>query len=136
MNHQHVEALVRAVGPDRFASYLVASGEDRELACRLYVWDRDLAAAFLADIAIVEIALRNSLNHQLMTAHGPEWYTQDIGLDARSRGSLTTAWRRLPKSRRTPGKVVAQLMFGFWTDLLDTGGEISEAPQRCSHQGQ
>ncbi|MFE5309527.1 hypothetical protein [Isoptericola sp. NPDC056605] len=130
MDHQHVEALVRAVGPDRFASYLAAAADDRELACRLYVWDRDLSAALLADIAIVEIALRNAINHQLVAAHGPEWYTQDIGLDARSRNSLTTAWRRLTKSgRRVPGKVIAQLMFGFWADLLDAGGEIGDAPQ-------
>jgi len=135
MEQSHVNALVRAIGPDRFAAYLTSAGGDQDLACRLYVWDRDVAAALLADIAIAEVALRNAINTRLTAKHGADWYTREIGLDARCRANLTTAWYRLSKNERkkptpqTPGRVVAHLMFGFWTDLLDAGGEISTAPQ-------
>lgn len=137
MEKRHALALDRAVAPERFGTYLRGAGGDEGAARALYVWDRDLAAAVLADVAIVEVALRNALNRELTGRYGPEWYRQDIGLDDRSRRQLAQAWRRLPAGRRTPGHVVAQLMFGFWTDLLDAGGTVGAAPQqwRADHEG-
>jgi hypothetical protein len=120
-------ALERAISPDRLGTYLVAAGSDRALARDLYVWDRDVAAAVLADIAIVEVALRNALNEQLTAVYGPEWYRANVGFDERTCRELATAWGRL--SQRTPGRVIASLMFGFWVGLLDTGGVTGRAPQ-------
>jgi len=50
-------------------TYLAAAGQDVNLARKLYVWDRDISAAVLADVAIIEVALRNSMAKQL---HGKE----------------------------------------------------------------
>lgn len=123
-------ALRKAISPDRMATYVAAA---QRLGCDeldLYVWDRDLAAAVLADIAIVEVALRNALHDALSVAYGTQdWYRLDIGLDDRSRGALAEAWNRLTKPRRTPGRVVARLMLGFWTGLLDAGGYYGREPQ-------
>lgn len=44
------------------------------LARELYVWNRDLSAAFLADIAFIEIALRNATNAALARRWGDRWY--------------------------------------------------------------
>lgn len=136
MDPRHAAALDQAISADRFSTYLEAGGDDTHLARKLYVWDRDLSSAVLADIAIVEVALRNALNHALTTLHGPEWYLRDIGLDDRTRRKLAGAWDSLPKARRTPGRLVAQLMFGFWVDLLDSGGSVGKAPQewRVDHE--
>ncbi|MBW0254947.1 Abi family protein [Cellulomonas sp. PS-H5] len=132
MQPQHSVALDRAISADRFTTYLRAGGGDRERARALYVWDRDVASAVLADIAIVEVAVRNALDGALTEMHGARWYTRDIGFDDRSRHKLAVAWRDLPRSRRTPGRVVAQLMFGFWVDLLDSGGTVGREPQQWS----
>ncbi|WP_199731975.1 hypothetical protein [Cellulomonas triticagri] len=125
---RHAVALDRAISPDRFGTYLRAAAGDHGRALDLYVWDRDLAAAVLADIAIVEVALRNALNGALTAEHGDEWYLHDIGLDERSRAKLAAAWRRLPTRDRTPGRIVAQLMLGFWVELLDAGGVVGSRP--------
>ncbi|MGX7681716.1 Abi family protein [Jatrophihabitans sp. DSM 45814] len=109
-------ALERAISPDRLGTYIAAATGDTATAFKLYLWDRDLASAILADIAILEVALRNALNQSLTTSYGREWYRQDVGFDERSRGALTRAWNGLPAARRTPGRVVSQLMFGFWQD--------------------
>ncbi len=123
-------ALTSAISPDRLGTYQAAAAASGADALDLYIWDRDLASAVLADIAILEVALRNAIHAQLSASFGgPDWYTRDIGLDDRSRRDLTTAWGRLKSPQRTPGKVVAQLMFGFWAGLLDAGGYVGRPPQ-------
>ena len=92
---------------------------------------RDLAAAALADIAVLEVALRHAMNTRLSELAGrPDWYALDIGLDDRSLRTIAQAWNRLPAQRRTPGRVVAQPMFGFWRDLLEQGGHRGDGPLR------
>ncbi|WP_049830128.1 hypothetical protein [Arthrobacter sp. RIT-PI-e] len=111
-------------------SYLAAAGHDQVLARRLYIWDRDIASAFLTDIAIVEVALRNALNDQLENTYGERWFEQDLGFDGPTRSKLAQAWDDLPQSRRTPGHLVSRLMFGFWRGLLEPGGYVGRNPQR------
>lgn len=130
-------ALERAISPDRLGTYRAAAAVTGCDILDLYIWDRDLAAAILADVAILEVALRNAM-HTALTGHfgTDEWYTLDVGLDDRSRGDLATAWNRLAKPLRTPGRVVARLMFGFWVGLLDAGGYSGREPQafRCDYE--
>ncbi|HEY5858136.1 MAG TPA: hypothetical protein VIW24_29945 [Aldersonia sp.] len=123
-------ASMAFVSADRLAPYLHAAAADQMVAWDLYVWNRDLSAAFLADIAILEVALRNAMNDRLVAHFGPTWYAQDIGIDDRSRQALARAWDGLPHSRRKTGWLVAQLMFGFWTGLLDAGSWVGREPQR------
>ncbi|MWV48957.1 hypothetical protein GRS96_06650 [Rathayibacter sp. VKM Ac-2803] len=97
----------------------------------LYLWDRDVAAAAMADIAILEVALRNAMSEALERRAGrPDWYSEDVGLDNRSLAAPSRAWQDVPANRRTPGRVVAQLMFGFWRNLLESGGDIGTGPLR------
>lgn len=118
-------ALTRLVSADRLGAYQAAAAGYGGDPLELYLWDHDLAAAALGDIAILEVALRNAMTEQLVRrANRPDWYAVDIDLDDRSLSSIKRAWGDIPASRRTPGRVVAQLMFGFWPDLLETGGKI------------
>ena len=97
----------------------------------LYLWDRDLAAAALADIAVLEVALRNAMSARLVEIAGrADWYAVEVGLDDRSLRTVAQAWSRLPAQQRTSGRVVAQLMFGFWRGLLERGGHHGDGPLR------
>lgn len=125
--------LDRAISTPRYASYLSVAGQDKDVARRLYVWDRDLATAILADLAIVEVALRNAMHKALTRVHGAEWY-QSIPLDDRSQGQVTRAWGYLinpaPGHPLTPGRLVAQCTFGMWVNVLDAGGYAGKSPRR------
>lgn len=124
-------ALMRAISPDRLTTYQHAAAQAGQDVLDLYLWDRDTAAAALADIAILEVAMRNAMHTALAGIAGrPDWYAVDIGLDDRSLKAITAAWSRLPDVQRTPGRVVAQLMFGFWRDLLERGGSRGAGPLR------
>lgn len=87
--------LDQAITNIRMSTYLASANHDPVYARSLYVWDRDVSVALLADIAILEVALRNALNEQLVLAYGNEWCRRDIGLDERSRSDLANAWSTL-----------------------------------------
>ncbi|MFT4035574.1 MAG: hypothetical protein QM679_08370 [Patulibacter sp.] len=119
-------------------TFLAAAGGDQRLARELYVWDRDLAAAMLADIAIVEVALRNAMHDALAAVWGPLWFADPaVRLDERSAGQLASAWKSLPSNHRgdrsdpqLPGRLVARCMLGFWVNLLDAGDHVGAHPRR------
>lgn len=132
----HVAALGRSITPTRVSTYLVESDGDADRARDLYLWDRDLAVAFLADLAILEVALRNAMSAQLEAKWGTDWYENlDMPLDDRSLTTLNTAWKRVSEPK-TAGKLVAQCMFGFWRGLLDKGDHAGRAPRRvrCDYE--
>lgn len=130
---QERQALVKAISPNRLQTYTTAAARTGCDVLALYVWDRDLAAAAMADVAILEVAMRNAMSMALeRLAHRPDWYAVDIGLDNRSLKAVAKAWGEVPQARRDPGRVVAQLMFGFWRNLIETGGTVGEGPRKTT----
>ena len=129
-------ALDRSITPTRLGTYLSAAGRDSDLARELYLWDRELAVAFLADLAILEVALRNAMAARLAIEWGPEWYANpEMPLDDRSLNALHVAWRRIGEPKNAD-KLVAQCMFGFWRGLLDRGDYAGKEPRRtrCDYE--
>lgn len=132
----HLDALERSITPSRLGTYVAQAAGDVSLARELYLWDRELSVAFLADLAIIEIALRNAMNAQLSARWGSEWYRDvEVPLDERSSRQLSEAWGRIA-GEKTPGRVVAQCMFGFWRGLLDKGDHVGRPPRRvrCDYE--
>ena len=129
--------LDQYISAPRMRTYLSETFDDVDLARQLYLWNRDLSAAFLADIAILEVAMRNAMHAALESQWGQRWYQEGPMLDQRTSDQLSKAWDRIPKSQRdnpttnraVAGRLVANCMFGFWTNLLDQGGP-SAAPSR------
>jgi hypothetical protein len=120
---------------ERFAPYLTKSGGRRSRALALYEWNAQLGAAFLHDLNHLEIALRNAYDRQLVHATVPgdvHWTNKNTALvlfpphmrqGARGRKLIdvnNTPREKIATARRAAkspvaGKVVAELMFGFWT---------------------
>ncbi len=127
----------------RFSTYLAAAGGSRSRALELYEWNAKLSAAFLHDLSHLEVGLRNACDRQLSAATLPG----DVGwtdpatlltlfpvamrrdrkaggshdVNKISRGNVERARLNAATTPHTPpipGKVVAELMFGFWTYLF------------------
>ncbi|MDO5513124.1 hypothetical protein [Corynebacterium sp.] len=129
-------ALDRSITPTRMGTYLSAADGDSDLARELYLWDRDLAVAFLADLAILEVALRNAMAERLEVEWGSKWYANpEMPLDDRSLNALHVAWKRIGEPKNAD-KLVAQCMFGFWRGLLDRGDYVGKEPRRsrCDYE--
>ncbi|RKR76583.1 Abi-like protein [Frondihabitans australicus] len=135
-------------GP-RFARYLEAANGDRHRARRLYDWNTELSSAFLHDFAHLEVGLRNSFDRALTrgaVADDDHW-TRPSSLvrlfpsavssrsgrspqrdpQAVTRRKVEEAALRAGRGDRValPGRVVAELSFGFWTQLTSDRHEKS-----------
>jgi hypothetical protein len=120
-----VASISRAASSGRFAVFTSGANGDQELACRLYLWDRNVAASILRDFAVAEVALRNALAEQLVLALGPTWYEAAFfNIDRRLKAQRDRALDDLAKIGKTPtsDQVTEQLSLGFWVNLLDAKG--------------
>ena len=125
----------------RFTRFLVECGGDRAKALATYEWNLQLANSMLRDIAHFEVGLRNAydtaisqhwsgLQHWLLDSTSPVktplWrrsHGQRVDINRRNRHEITEAIARAGGAGATPGGVVAELSFGFWRHLADTGHE-------------
>ncbi|MBT2502230.1 Abi family protein [Curtobacterium sp. ISL-83] len=144
------QAVERLLGDARLSTYLAASGGDRGRAAELYLWANQLGGALHAQIAFVEVAVRNAIDARLAawnSVHGggPEWTAPGAAaeplysllrrqlIEARTRASREAAQRPATHPRRdlAPGHddVVAQLMFGSWVRIVRPASR-DESPRR------
>jgi hypothetical protein len=124
----------------RHAVYLTAADGDTERALALYEWNAQLSAALHRDLAHLEIGLRNAYNEALATRWPgpPHWTSAGEKVFAplyRRRGGRRVDVNRQPRallqqallaaggSGAPPGKVVAELPFGFWRYLSSAAHE-------------
>lgn len=124
----------RWLSAPRFAVYLSAAGSRRQ-ALDLYEWNVSLAAAFHHDLAHLEVALRNAYDAAIVatTPPGLGHWTKDpyrlfpvrwrsardgtrIDTNRTPREQLVRATREAGRDA-PPGKIVAELTFGFWRYL-------------------
>lgn len=123
LNGDGIDAIYTTVSHERMATYLVASGQDRQRAARLYLWNAKMGEAFHVVIQGVEVALRNAVNRALVAEFGVDWWTNQRFLDLIDhdrQGDLDLVRRRL-RNRNLPeinGQIVAGLSFGFWVGML------------------
>lgn len=132
-----VEAWLSA---PRFAVYLASTGTDRDRALALYEWNAQLSAALLHDLAHVEVGLRNVYDVALSarwpgpphwtlaadTVFAPVYRTRGrrrVDVNTRPRDSLRHAIANAGGPTAPPGKIVAELMFGFWRYLSSAAHE-------------
>jgi hypothetical protein len=118
------ERIAASLSPERFAPYLRSTGGHLHAAVRLYEWNLAASGALYEALGILEVVLRNALSKQLAVHHGSlagQWYDDPLGvLSDLAHDDIAAARRRVRKLRRpeTPGRVVAELNFGFWKFLL------------------
>ncbi|MCY1141807.1 Abi family protein [Actinoplanes sp. Pm04-4] len=115
------------LSPERLAPYVEAGGGDLNSAFELYVRNTSVSVALAATIGHVEVILRNAI-HQNLTSWStqrfaePRWYLDSGGLlEPRQTAVIRRARQRAVQYGRyteTPGRVVAELPFGFWRFLL------------------
>jgi hypothetical protein len=123
-----LDRLIRVISADRFGTYLAAAGGDKLLAAALYRWNMACSAAFQGPLQVLEVALRNCI-HDALTNHfkRADWWSGSLTLADLHRRALVEAEVKASRGGRaaTPGRVVAELSFGFWVGLLGRGYEMS-----------
>jgi hypothetical protein len=112
----------------RLSKYLSATRNNIQQALRLYVLNAKVSAAVMTDLHYIEVAMRNKFAHELTARFGVEWF-KNAGflalVDKRSQDILLKAQKDAAKHwakgmTLPPGKVIAELTFGFWLQLTDS----------------
>ncbi len=138
MNYSKLEYFLSR---PRITRYLLAAAGNQNLAADLYLDNLKLSQAFNPLLSVYEVSLRNAINKVLgIYFQDPDWIiTEKLGfmvhpsLQTRDRfGNVTRVNDFLLKEvnkaensiRRnngypSPDKVVAEVMFGFWTSFFD-----------------
>ena len=114
-----IQALCLAISRERFATYLKLARGDRRRALQLYAYNAALGGAFHGPLQALEVTLRNAVHDAMMSASGARWF-ESPQLDKPQRDAVTKAKNKLGggAGAQDPGRIVAELSFGFWVALF------------------
>jgi hypothetical protein len=125
------------LSPDRLAPYVRACAGDLDAAVSLYEHNTALSGTFFQSLSCLEVILRNALHDQLTAWHDArsrpgQWYHDPAHLlEGRARQDIAIARDRLRQRHKTetPGRIVAELSFGFWRFLIGKRYQATLWPQ-------
>jgi len=139
---QFLASIERTITKDRLARYLGATGQDVSRALELYEHNVRLSEALYGLLHGLEVTVRNAEHHAPTASYGtPTWYDA-APLFPYWRDQVTEA-KAKPGVAGKPEKVVPELTFGFWVDLLKrqnhrslwVGRKLQGAfPNACRHR--
>jgi len=114
-----IETLIKYISLDRLAAYFAMGKTVPERAIHLHERNTELSEAMYGVLQGFEITLRNAVHNSLSAAHGDEWY-EKVSLLESEYNSLHEAKHNIEQRIEsiTPGRVVAELTFGFWVRLF------------------
>jgi len=119
----HIQAHL---GHDRLTHYMTATAGDIRRAIALYVWNTTVSAAFYGSLQALEVGLRNGMHVALSNSYGATWHDNQSFLALDSTGGLSKDIQDAKDEllgrnqvQDTP-HIVAQLHFGFWTQLTSS----------------
>ena len=121
----NLNKLQRVLSKERLVPYLAKHPDDPEKAIDHYKSNIVISEAFYPPISVLEICLRNSIDLQLQKLYSTqEWYYEGHFTKIISPFQITKiqeARTNILRERKTitPGKMIAELSFGFWTSLFD-----------------
>ncbi len=118
---RQLATLVSALSTDRLQPYFVyARSTDPWVIIRLYERNTKLSEALYGVVQALEVLLRNKIHSQMTKDIGADdWYEKVAFLEP-EQNEIADAKRAIADRPKpvTPGRVVAELNFGFWVRMF------------------
>lgn len=121
MNADFYNKIETALAAERLDVYRL-DGVPPVTALARYLWNMALCEALYSPLQIVEVALRNAIHKALSGREGNEaWYNTISRLPPWQAEQVQVVRDKLKAENKpeTPGRVVAELHFGFWTGFFN-----------------
>lgn len=121
--NQHRTEIIGMISQQRFTPYLSHEQGNFQRALWLYGWNIRASGALFEALAVFEVSLRNALQQQLKVAGPPgvPWFrNRGLPLSQEAAKDIEKACSRITRRAKTvtPGRLVAELPFGFSKYLL------------------
>ena len=114
---QFLASIERTITKERLTRYLGATGQNVSRALELYEYNVQLSEVLYGLLHGLEVTVRNAEHDALTASYGtPTWYDA-APLSPYWKDRITHAKAKSGAAGK-PGKVVSELTFGFWVDLL------------------
>lgn len=116
MVDRFVAELQDGISAPRREAYRPIDGSDLDMIVN-YLWNIELAEAIVPTLHGCEVVLRNAIHKAISDATGNDmWFFQEGLLLPDELQDFVAAYRRVyKKPPPIAGRIVAQLIFGFWT---------------------
>jgi hypothetical protein len=103
-------------------------GSDLTTAIARHHWNMKLCEALYPALHLFEVTLRNALHRELSARRKNETWFDEHWLRPRESSRVQEAAEKLRRRGKPvePGRVVAELMLGFWVSLFDRAYEQHE----------
>lgn len=114
-------AVEICISKERLRPYRLSCDGSLSEAIALYEHNTDVSAALYGPLQALEVAVRNAFHSSLSETYGDWWFNEGgVITHLFQRKRISDAQVDLAKDGKdiTPGRVVASLMFGFWTGCL------------------
>jgi hypothetical protein len=127
----NIVIIERIISKERFEPYLKYHRNDLPKAVSHYKSNILISESFYPLLAVLEIGLRNSIDYQLTRRfNNREWYDDKDFVRIATRfqiDRISQARTNIYSEKKeiTPGKLISELSFGFWTSLFDVKFEMS-----------
>ncbi|MDD4384916.1 MAG: hypothetical protein PHD06_07030 [Bacteroidales bacterium] len=121
----------RIISKERLEPYLNYHNNDLSKAITHYKSNILISESFYPLLAVLEIGLRNSIDYQLTKRfNDKEWYDNKEFVIIATRfqiDRISQARTNIYSEKKeiTPGRIISELSFGFWTSLFDTKFEMT-----------
>ncbi len=123
MNEKLFESLEKAISPDRLKHYaIVFNSNDKKLIIQKYLLNVELSKALYFPLQTLETTLRNNIHSVLSEKLNNELWFEDSSFmnpQTLNKGDILKAREKIDKSKtQTPGRIISELSFGFWSYLF------------------
>jgi len=121
MNPDFFKKIESSLATERIDAYR-QDGAMPVVALARYLWNMALCESLYSPLQIVEIALRNAIHDSLRVREGADnWYDCITDLADRQNRQIKEARTNLQREQKTvtPGRMVAEFHFGFWTSFFN-----------------
>ena len=121
----------KIISKERLEPYLYYHKNDLSKAIAQYKSNILISESFYPLLAVLEIGIRNSIDYQLTKRfNDKEWYDNKEFVKIATRfqiDRLSHARTNIYSEKKviTPGRIISELSFGFWTSLFDTKFEMT-----------
>ena len=121
MNTTFFYQVESGLDPERLDVYRL-DGASQAVTLARYLWNMALCETLYSPLQISEIALRNAIHGGLTKRYGTDqWYDFVAPLSGWQQHQVHEARGKLQSNGKsiTPGRMVAELHFGFWTGFFN-----------------